>query len=195
MRKRSLPQYVYVLLGLLVLAMVILNLGQPDTSMRPAADSYDPAGPRAFAELLQRNGFSVVVERSKTPKLRSDDVVFSFLAAKRGSIFGDSSNVQDPKAAEADKIYERVLNFAKTGGTVVAIRLPEEFNSASNNVSVANPKVVTNLITGKNYKVLDDGEMLPNQEPAEFTVWAYGDSRQQPMVSGRTTSILKPIYR
>ena len=61
--KNVLPRFAFALLAVLVIAAVLLTLGQRESQAHPSAGSYNPSGLHAFYTLLQQNGVPVVTER------------------------------------------------------------------------------------------------------------------------------------
>ena len=82
MRKRSSLWLVgFVLLGVLALSVMVILLGGRESQSMPSADSYNPSGTAAMAELLRREGFNVEVDSYKRPRLKENDTAIEKMKA------------------------------------------------------------------------------------------------------------------
>ncbi|AIE88126.1 DUF4350 domain-containing protein [Fimbriimonas ginsengisoli] len=132
-RLRSLPSFVWVLLGLLAISSSILSLGQRDDTAKPSADSYSPSGTAALAELLKRNGYDVRIDRHPRPRLASNDVAVTF-----------SMTYQGPTIGETDTTFRHeVFKQIRAGGRAVVFSIPANFRSESQALLASTPQKVT----------------------------------------------------
>jgi len=69
----------WVLLGLLVIASVAFELGQPKTLEEPYAGSFDPSGAAAFVELLRREGYQVQIDAVLPASLPPEVFALTFI--------------------------------------------------------------------------------------------------------------------
>lgn len=176
-KSRGLPQFVFVLLGLLGLAMLLLSVGKSDDQAKPAADSYEPSGLRAFAELIKRQGYEPIVDRSSHPAIRPGDVVITFRAPEALTV-GDQEPESDPEA----KVYSRVRDSVKRGATLIETSLPKDFNSASKSLVGAKPTVVKSVATGEQLNVIGfTGDSRAVVEGT--TLWRTTTGQQDPVVT------------
>lgn len=81
MRRGSLPAFLWVLGGLLLLGWLAIALSSSEAETFPSADSRAPSGMAGFVELLQREGYRVRIDRSARPRLRQDEIgIFPLVA-------------------------------------------------------------------------------------------------------------------
>jgi len=115
----------WALLGLLVLSGGLLYLGQREGVPQPSADSYNPSGSRALAELLRQSGFRVRVERSSKPTFEKSDLAVAFkIGADEYLPAGVSGSQETP-------LRGRIRSHLEAGGRVLILHLPYRFDTAS----------------------------------------------------------------
>jgi hypothetical protein len=79
MKKQSgLPTLAWVLFILLIVSAAALRLTETQTRANPSALSFNASGTRAFADLLQREGYQVSVSTSKAPRIRANETAIMF---------------------------------------------------------------------------------------------------------------------
>lgn len=81
----------WILVGLLIFTAALLFSARVEERIFPSVTNVQPSGYAAFAELLKRDGYDVVLDRSVSPTLEQGDVVVS-------TKFGDYFNDDDPAA-------------------------------------------------------------------------------------------------
>lgn len=111
-------------MGLLLLAASILLIWtQNDDTTVPSGNSTSPSGVRAFVELLQKDGYPVRVDASDSPNLKPGDLAIGYFI----SGFDNSG----PAPASGSAVDRKLLSFADSGGTVLALGLTGNFRQAS----------------------------------------------------------------
>lgn len=125
MKKGRLWMLGWVLLGLLFVAGGLLYLGKREGVAQPSAESYNPSGSRALAELLRRSGFEVKVDRTSKPKLEKSDLAVAFLVPASG--FFGGTRPDDPE----DPLRMTLREHLESGGRTVFLHVPREFGQAS----------------------------------------------------------------
>ena len=139
----GLPSIAYTLVGLLLLSAILLSIGHTDDSTQPAADSYTPSGMRAFAELLQREGYRVEIDQSSRPGAGPGDTVIGFTLEGSGSAI----------SAKVDKTREYIDALEAKGANLIIATLPGDFQKASRAIIDRPPVPITNVITGEKLQV------------------------------------------
>lgn len=71
-----------LLLGVSAMLMIWAERSQ---QIYPSASSYNPTGTRAFAELLRKNGYEVVLNESPVPKPEPGSLFLAFFASQQGT--------------------------------------------------------------------------------------------------------------
>lgn len=105
------PAGMWVLGGLLALAWAVLSLGGGSSQAQPGARQPAPSGLSAFADLLESQGYRVRVDARRRPKLaRTDLAVAAFTGPDDAPYLGE---------------------HLATGGRVLAMPVPRNFDSAS----------------------------------------------------------------
>jgi hypothetical protein len=151
--KRGLPTIAWVLVGILAIAGFLLSLGTQDNRSRPSAESRSPSGTAALAELLQRSGYRVRVDRRPKPRLDPNAVAVALATSPQ----------QDEDLVEVEGA---LYDFALDGGRVVVLTLPEDFATASR-VRQSDPKTVRNLATNTKYRIAGRADV---RLPGDFAV-------------------------
>lgn len=159
----------YGLLGLILLACALLTVGQSDNAMSPAADSYEPAGTRAFAELLAKQGYKTITDRSRKPEIRPGDLVIAFHKTEADGLeFVSRGASNKPQETPEEAVYKRVIASTKGGANVLVAELPVDFGKVSQQITGSEPQRFSNTLSGEVLSILtDEGTSL---EP-EVPVW------------------------
>ncbi len=156
--KGWLPNLGWVLLGLLIIAGVLISAGRDETTASPKASSYYPSGTAAFAELLRRNGFSVSIDRSETPRVGAGDLVVAF--TRDGADNGLDALSHD--AQEVKRVKENLDHSSSKGATVVWLPIETDFAAAS--LQASNPQTM-NRRDDKERQLSASGYLLtPDEE-------------------------------
>jgi hypothetical protein len=120
--KGLLPKFAYALLAILLVAGLLLTLGQRETKAYPSANSYAPSGLHALRELLETNGVATHLDRLESPRLRKGDLAVVAHVNRTFSFFG--GNPLKP-------VEESLEKFVKDGGTVLVLPFDEDFRARS----------------------------------------------------------------
>ena len=120
--KGLLPKFAYGLVAILVIAGLMITLGQRESQSKPSATSYFPSGLHAFQDLLERNGISTHVDRLEQPRLKPTDLVIAAYVNRGFTVFGDSG----PKPIE-----ESLKRHLQRGGRVLVLPFDEDFRARS----------------------------------------------------------------
>lgn len=116
--------------GLLVLTAALVLFSRSEGASRPSAVNTRPSGMAAFAELLRRDGFEVVFDRSSRPELRATDLAIAVSAPSEdvlGLLSGRNLEREEEERAQA-KILEDHL---KKGGALIETQVPLDLDAAS----------------------------------------------------------------
>lgn len=125
MKAIGVAKLAWILLGLLAIAAALMSLGSTDMSVRPAANSYSPSGSAAFAELLRRAGYQVVISNSISPNLHPGDLALCFFV--EGSEEG-APHIRGFRPTEYEKkTAKTVQSFLDGGGGALILNIPSEF--------------------------------------------------------------------
>jgi len=115
-------------IGILIVSVGMIILGSKESRAFPSADSYLPSGTSAFAELLRRNHYQVVVDHHPKPALRPGDTVIAF----------DPSITQAMSAVTAEgggedlaATKEVIDQFVRDGGNVISFSMSPDFSEES----------------------------------------------------------------
>lgn len=125
MKRNRVWAFGWALFGLLALSGTLLYLGQREGIPQPSADSYNPSGSRALAELLRQSGYSVKVERSSKPVLQKSDLAIAFKVGM------DEFTPQGASARQESPLRGRLREHLEGGGRVLLLHLPPRFDVAS----------------------------------------------------------------
>lgn len=191
MRKRSSLWLVgFVLLGVLALSVMVILLGGRESQSMPSADSYNPSGTAAMAELLRREGFEVVVDKYKRPRLQENDTAIVFVIPPQEWSYVDEDAEADqggaPVETDRERTFAHVSKHVESGGTAVVLPVPREFQESSLtavNTSVAASRVgregQVSVTMPAGAKV--DSDLFPVPK-ASYPLWRPIDN-QDPIVS------------
>lgn len=110
------------LFAILLLAALLLTLGQRETQARPSALSYNPSGLHALKELLERNGIETIVDRLDQPRLAKSDLVLAAYVESGPDIF-ERKPLQD--------IETSLKKHVEKGGRVLVLPFDDDFRARS----------------------------------------------------------------
>jgi hypothetical protein len=120
--KGLIPRFALGLLAVLVIAAILISLGQRETYARPSANSYNPSGLHALRELLSENGIASKIDRLEVPRIEPNDLVIAAYVESGPSMFG-----QDP----LDPIEKQLDRHIRRGGRVMVLPFDEDFRARS----------------------------------------------------------------
>lgn len=120
--KGLIPKFAFGLVAILLIAAILISVGQRETKARPSANSYNPSGLHAFVELLNRNGIRTRVDRLQRPKLAKTDLVVAAYTETGPQIFGSNP------LKEIEKSLKR---HVANGGRVLVLPFEEDFRAQS----------------------------------------------------------------
>jgi hypothetical protein len=139
------PTVAWVLLGLLLIAMGILALGQRERRANPSALSYAPSGTSAFVELLRKNGYSVRITRAPQPTFAEDELPVAFYVTP-DTYQLSATAYEDPRG-----VHAALRHHLEQGGRLVAFTINERFHETSLRV-IDNP-VQLKSARGQDYTI------------------------------------------
>lgn len=147
MKKIPIMSVAWMLMGLLAVAGLITTLGHQQGKATPLLESYDPSGVAAFGELISRSGHPITFDRSTQPRLGPKDV------AVVCSTGGSSDEGEEAK----DTFKDSVMHFVQTGGRVLVLDIPEDFDGASKPL-FDGAAISVKSINGEQRRVTNDGQ-------------------------------------
>ncbi|MBC8065530.1 MAG: hypothetical protein H7Y17_11910, partial [Chlorobia bacterium] len=177
--KGLLPKVAYGLLAVLLVAAILIGIGQRESTARPVASSYNPSGLHALQELLDRNGIPTVISRLRQPQLGEKDLVIAAYIEDGPTIFGN--NPLEP----LEKYLEKFIN---RGGRVLVLPFESDFRKRSQQAlksptSIVNAdgnetlQISTSPITYANLSAYDSGV---TSSTADFLPFEYEDLSYSP---------------
>lgn len=120
--KANISRLAYGLVAILIIAAILISIGQRETNAKPSAGSYNPSGLHAFQELLGRNGIRTRVDRLEQPQLKPNDLVIAAYVDEGPQIWGDNP------LAPIDKSLKEHL---KKGGRILVLPFDKDFRARS----------------------------------------------------------------
>ncbi len=158
---------------------MLMSLGEQDTQVAPQVDSYSPSGISAFAEILKRQGFPIVVDQQPTYRANPNDVVINFVRKNSDDILMATQDAED-------HFQTFFWSSIAKGATGIVVPLDLDYLKASQTASRNQPDTVKDTLTGEVFKVSRsrpaDVEMDEPDGPAtsvSFTIWT---SKDQPFL-------------
>lgn len=148
--KANISRVAYGLIAILIIAAILISIGQRETNAKPSASSYNPSGLHAFQELLGKNGITTRIDRLIQPRLKPTDLVVAAYVDEGPQIFGDN-----PLAP----IEKSLLAHIKRGGRVLVLPFDQDFRARS----LTAVKATTPII---NYA--DESKLEVNSSPLTF---------------------------
>lgn len=180
MRKRSSLWLVgFVLLGVLALSVMVIMLGGRESQTMPSADSYNPSGTAAMAELLRREGFNVEIDNYKRPRINENDTAVVFVIPP---MEWDTTTEE----TDRDRTFDRIREHVKSGGSAVVLPVPEEFQDSSR-LAISTRFPTTRVGTDTTALVTmpmdarEDGQVF-SAPVASYPLWQAGEERQEHVV-------------
>jgi hypothetical protein len=128
-RNTGMPRSAWVALGILALGGGLFSLGQRETRAFPSAESVAPSGTAAFSRLLEQQGYSVVADRRRQPRLRPDDLAVAFVIVDTPfTLLGEGTDTpNDPLSPTFQHLHEHLSQ----GGRVLLLPVSYDFPAAS----------------------------------------------------------------
>lgn len=165
---QGIPLGIWMLVGILGLAAIMLTLAQSDSGARPSIGSAAPSGLRILAQLAREDGRTLLATRDPEPVFQKGDV--PVLVLLESSILAEwTASIETP---EQTALREHVTRYLEEGGTVIVGSLSEGFRQASVKAD-APPVGATNRIGNVKAKVAQ-----PTTE-ADLSSWrSLGDVTQ-----------------
>jgi hypothetical protein len=133
-RRFELWHIAWGLVGILFISMITLALSPKPTAVTPDATSYDPGGTSAFAALLTKAGYRVVIDHHVRPFLDTNDIAICFIyddAASTSAPFdGDAPPDQGDLASDGggpiSDTIDSINDWTKEGGSALWLPVPKE---------------------------------------------------------------------
>ncbi len=184
--KRSvsiLPRLAASLALILIVASILILMGEREVRTNPSATSTKESGMAAVVELLRRSGYRVVIDRSTRPRLRPGSV----------PIFPRplSSNPEDPAQSELEENY---LAFIKSGGRGIRVWINDRLRDSD--LVAMKPQTFTSRATGAKYQIL--AETPPNFDGWEQTIPPFKSAEGElPLIEGKESdfAFVRPYYK
>lgn len=120
--KDLLPRIAYSLIAILIIAGILISIGQRETYAKPSANSYNPSGLHAFQELLSRNSIKTRIDRLEQPRLTNKDLVVAAYVDMGPNLFGGNP---------LEAIEESLEAHIKKGGKVLILPFDQDFRARS----------------------------------------------------------------
>lgn len=112
--------------GLLGLCAVVLLFSKSEQSSFPSAGNLGPSGTAALVRLLERDGYQVRADRSPFLPTQKGDLVIAPVIGDEGRSLLDVLS-----GSEMTPIQRALARHAASGGKVLLIQVPGDFNSAT----------------------------------------------------------------
>lgn len=112
--------------GLLGLCAVVLLFSKSEQSSFPSAGNLGPSGTAALVRLLERDGYQVRADRSPFLPTQKGDLVIAPVIGDEGRSLLDVLS-----GSEVTPIQRALARHAASGGKVLLIQVPGDFNSAT----------------------------------------------------------------
>jgi hypothetical protein len=150
--RSGLPVIVYVLLGLLAIAVVLLGLGRRESAASPSAASYGPSGVSALVALLQRSGYSVEVSTRSKPRFEQGDLAIAFHIEGQESMLTEfEETLEEEEGVTIESPTRQALReHLSSGGRGLVFRLDHGFASTSR-LALGGRSTLRNTVSGKQY--------------------------------------------
>ncbi|MBX3112912.1 MAG: hypothetical protein KF857_13010 [Fimbriimonadaceae bacterium] len=116
------------LLALMGLSFVLLVFAKEEPRTSPTIESTYPSGLAAFAELLRRDGYQVVLDKRPRPRFTAGDLVVSVDMPTAEDIFGQGTH--------DDMTKQAIDTYLGEGGAELVLGLSNEFDSASRQMTL-----------------------------------------------------------
>ncbi|MCC7229922.1 MAG: hypothetical protein IT203_05975 [Fimbriimonadaceae bacterium] len=157
--KTKLIRIAFALLSVLILAAILLTLGQREREARPSATSYNPSGLHALRQLLTERGIETRVDRYEQPRLAKNELVIAAYVESGPDLFG-----RKPLKA----IEEALNGHLKKGGRVLVLPFDPDFQARS----VEAVKATTGVIQPSTKR-----ELQVNTSPLTFSTLTIDSGR------------------
>lgn len=139
MKRITITNLSLALMGLLLAAFAIFFIDQGSKYAWPSITSNRPSGYMAFAELLRRDGYEVVLERSVSPRLQPGDLAICPQIVQALSEWekilaeedGDAPKDLDTPKMDDDPIKAALVKHVRSGGSLVYFPVPRFFDDQS----------------------------------------------------------------
>ena len=151
------------MVGILLVSIGLIALGSRENRSFPSAESFLPSGTSAFAELLRREHYNVVVDHRGRPALKSGDLVIAFSDTGVTNLLTSDANEE-----QVDKTRTALSDFVEGGGKLLSLPLSPDFASES--------------------KTLYDLKQDVYHDQQKATISWYGDSAHVPYLNDRGAS-------
>ena len=117
----------WLLAGFLLITAALLFSARSERMAYPSATNSRASGYAAFAELLRRDGYSVRIDRSLSPRLDRDSLVISsfFRDPEMYTLELEGRVFPEPESEEEEKVepyVESLERHVKAGGSVLSIQ-------------------------------------------------------------------------
>lgn len=112
--------------GLLGLCAVVLLFSKSEQSSFPSAGNLGPSGTAALVRLLERDGYKVRADRSPFLPTQKGELVIAPVIGDEGRSLLDVLS-----GSEVTPIQRALARHAASGGKVLLIQVPGDFNSAT----------------------------------------------------------------
>ncbi|RYG49365.1 hypothetical protein EON79_01565 [bacterium] len=117
--------FVTVALGLLLFSVGAQYLAKLDDEVSPSSVSVRPSGAAVFAELLRKDGYSVRVDRSLSPKVGPGEVAIAFVRPEDDLAYHESNTTSLSVRAQ-----EKVRQAVREGAGAVFLPLSSRYTEA-----------------------------------------------------------------
>ncbi|HMS56928.1 MAG TPA: DUF4350 domain-containing protein [Fimbriimonadaceae bacterium] len=167
MRGWSVWKVTGLLVAVLLVASILLKFGEQRATAFPSITSYEPSGLRAFAELLQSEGYQVERTRSVYPKVDANTLVIVPVAATPTSWDTTPEFIMREDLTEA---------LREAGAPNILLTVPREFRTAIK--SVTGVITATSPADGSEFEVTDAtavSDTVSFEDLDVVPLWSLGD--------------------
>ena len=133
-RRLNFSRFGLVVGALLILwlsATTVVLLGDEGTAPFPSAANTKPSGVAAFAELLRRDGYQIVIEQNSRPTFEPTDLVVTMQFPITDFDFSESVDGIE----NVNPLVEKLDEHLNSGGKVINIGVPVDFGHSTLNES------------------------------------------------------------
>lgn len=161
------------LVGILIVSIGLIALGQKESRTYPSAQSYRPSGSSAFAELLRESGYKVVIDQYSKPHLQAGEVVVAFVPTAPTGTSVITSEADDD---QVKLTKDTIADFVSKGGKLLSLPFDPDFVSESHRLYDAQQTVTFSGNAGVTANVswdetAQDGFYLEKGESTAIQIW------------------------
>lgn len=179
-----------ILAAILLASIAVLFAGQTAANAWPSMTSPRPSGTMAFAELLRREGYEVVLDRSNQPKLGKDDIAVAFTIAGSSDVENAFTQMDEDSGVSVGRGDDFTIGGAlekhvESGGSVLYVPMPQLFDVESqglrDSATLTDDKGRKYTARWENYERSEDARPSWSEGDLEVELWT--DDSELPLIS------------